>query len=196
MSPSVDDMIKRKLPSKKYPILRKEMVRLVFGRCRVAVYGFDTVRTTYIRPALLGAVDGLITSFVIVAGGLASNTDKRRILLIGFSSLIADGLSMGVSESISSRAQDGLAFRRAALLGFVCFASFIVIGCVPLVGFAIASSVTLARSLSIVFFGVMLFVVGGLRAWVTREACAWAVAETVVLGAAAGSVAYGIASIG
>ena len=101
---------------------------------------------------------------------------------------------MGVSESISSRAQDGLQLRQAALLGIVCFASFIAIGCFPLVGYAIASTALLARTLSIVLFAAMLFVVGGVRAVVTREACAWAVAETVVIGAIAGSVAYAIAS--
>lgn len=170
-------------------------VRLFFTRERIVCQGVRTLRERYVRPALLGAVDGLITSFVIVAGGLASDTDKRRILLIGFSSLIADGISMGVSESISSRAQDGLALVQAATLGAICFTSFIAVGCFPLVGFAIGQDEMTARALSIAFFALLLALVGGARAAITRENFIWATTETIILGAIAGGIAYGIASI-
>lgn len=157
--------------------------------------GCSSLRERYLRPALLGAVDGLITSFVIVAGGLASETAKSKILLIGFSSLVADGLSMGVSESISSRAQDGLSLCQAGALGLVCLVSFIVVGCFPLVGFAAGTTTEASRAASIALFAVFLVAVGGARALITKEACLLATAETVVLGAIAGGVAYAIASI-
>lgn len=152
-------------------------------------------RERYLRPSLLGAVDGLITSFVIVAGGLASNTAKSTVLLLGFSSLVADGISMGVSEAISSRAQDELSASQAAIRGLACMVAFIVFGCAPLIAFAVGEDENAGRWLSIGTFGVFLFCVGLLRALATREPLVWAVGEVVALGALAGSIAYAIASI-
>ena len=89
----------------------------------------DAFREVYLRPLLLGAIDGLITSFVIVAGGLASGASRRVVLLIGFSSLVADGLSMAVSEGISSRAQDDrVTIPQAVRLGATCFFGFVSFG--------------------------------------------------------------------
>tara|TARA_B110000046_G_C12981853_1_gene393702 strand:+ start:380 stop:883 length:504 start_codon:yes stop_codon:yes gene_type:complete len=161
----------------------------------LVIQGYGTLKDRYLRPALLGAVDGLITSFVIVAGGLASETEKSKILLIGFSSLIADGISMGVSESISSRAQGGLPLGQTALLGLVCLTSFVIVGCFPLVGFAAGATTDMSRILSIALFAFFLFAVGVVRSCITRENCALATAETVALGSIAGAIAYAIASI-
>ena len=55
------------------------------------------------EPAVLGAVDGLITSFVIVASGAAGALDKQSVVVVLASSLVADAFSMGVSEYLSSR---------------------------------------------------------------------------------------------
>ena len=164
-------------------------------RLRLRLPGLRHYRETYLRPSLLGAVDGLITSFVIVAGGLASQTPRKNIVLIGFSSLVADGISMGVSEAISSRAQDQLRWCQAFIRGLACFVSFIVFGCAPLVGYTVGSTDEVGRYVSIVVFVVMLFSVGALRAAITQEQCVWAIGEVVTLGAAAGGVAYAIASI-
>lgn len=171
------------------------MVRFLLRRDRIVVVGCAGVRERYLRPAILGAVDGLITSFVIVAGGLASDTAKSKIMLIGFSSLVADGISMGVSESMSSRAQDGLSLGQAGALGLVCFISFVIFGCFPLVGFAAGVTSEASRVASIVMFAVFLFIVGAVRAFITKESYLLATGETVILGAVAGGVAYAIASI-
>ena len=155
-----------------------------------------TFKTIYLRPSILGSVDGLITSFVIVAGGFASDASKDVIVLIGFSSLIADGISMGVSEALSSRAQDDeLSYKNSFLLGLACFLGFVSFGAAPLIGFAIGESEGLRRLLSTLFFVFFLSLTGVFRAYVTGQRMLRVVLEVVLLGCVAGGVAYGIASI-
>ena len=49
-----------------------------------------------VRPALLGGVDGVISSFAVLAGG--DRTTTLSVLVgIAVASLAADALSMGVS---------------------------------------------------------------------------------------------------
>jgi len=58
-----------------------------------------------LRASILGAVDGIITSFTIVASSDAGNESLQTVLVVGISSLISDGLSMGIGEYLSSRAE-------------------------------------------------------------------------------------------
>ena len=48
-----------------------------------------------LRASLLGGVDGVITSFAIVAGTHAGEMTMDTLWVIGISSLVADGPSMG-----------------------------------------------------------------------------------------------------
>lgn len=76
----------------------------------------ERARHAVVRPALLGAVDGIITSFAIVISSYVGDFSTAAVMIAGFSSLLADGLSMGVSEYLSSRtAQARAGERRRAL---------------------------------------------------------------------------------
>ena len=57
----------------------------------------------HIRPFVLGGIDGVITSFAILAGGFG--TTRIILLRIVTASLFADGISMGISEFLSVRAE-------------------------------------------------------------------------------------------
>lgn len=91
-----------------------------------------------LRASVLGGVDGVITSFAVVASVHAGSLATRVVVVVGISSVIADGVSMGVSEYLSSYAEaargshgggDG---RKPLALGVACFTSFVVGGVVPL----------------------------------------------------------------
>lgn len=58
-----------------------------------------------LRASVLGAVDGIITSFAIISSGYASETDSKTILVISLASLFSDATSMGVGEYLSSSAE-------------------------------------------------------------------------------------------
>lgn len=52
----------------------------------------------YIGDAILGAIDGCVTTFAIVAGALGGQLVSGIALLLGTSNLLADGLSMAVGN--------------------------------------------------------------------------------------------------
>ena len=58
-----------------------------------------------LRASVLGAVDGIITSFAIISSGYASETESKTILAISLASLFADATSMGIGEYLSSNAE-------------------------------------------------------------------------------------------
>lgn len=149
-----------------------------------------------LRASLLGGVDGVVTSFAIVAGTHAGEMTMDTLWVIGISSLVADGLSMGVSEylSSSSASAKGEQLQNAndaspLSLGVACFVSFVVCGIVPTVLYAITSG----RLLAVAMFSLVeLMLLGAARTLVSRENVLWGLVQTASLGAVAGAVAYGV----
>lgn len=136
-----------------------------------------------LRPIILGGVDGVITSFAIVAGGTSLGT--RAVVLVGLSSVAADGLSMGVSEYIST-ASSGT---RPILSGVACFFSFVLNGLVPTLLYAFVDG----RLLAVAMFSlVQLMILGSLRSHLTGENVMRGLLQTSLLGGSAGAVAYAV----
>ena len=154
---------------------------------------FERLRRVLFRPFVLGSIDGLITSFVILAGGFAGSIDKRAVLLIGVSSLVADAFSMGVSEYLSSRTEQTLT--DASLMGLSCFLSFFLFGLLPILAYVFAPSDTEATFV-VTAFAAMLVLVALLRARVVANiTCGRSLLEVGLLGGCAGAIAYGVASL-
>lgn len=151
-----------------------------------------------VRAIVLGGVDGVITSFAVVAGANAGNMPTQVILVIGVSSVLADGASMGISEYLSSTAEaavDASSSHRQrkavhpAYLGVACFTSFVCCGAIPLVVYFLAQGSLLVCALLAL---VELMLLGAVRAHSTKESLLLALGQTALLGTAAGGIAYGV----
>lgn len=144
-----------------------------------------------LRPSLLGGVDGVVTSFAIVAGASATPSARTVVLVIGSSSVVADGLSMGVSEYLAATSQRALdpTAPRPALLGAACFASFVLCGAVPVLVFVLAESLLACAMFAL----VELMLLGAARTRVTGEPLLAGLLQTTALGGLAGAVALGVA---
>lgn len=55
--------------------------------------------------AVLGATDGAITTFAVVAGSIGAGFPATVIIVLGFASLMADGLSMAVSNFLRAKSE-------------------------------------------------------------------------------------------
>eukprot|EP00904_Undaria_pinnatifida_P012689 jgi/Undpi1/8550/HiC_scaffold_25.g11015.m1 len=55
---------------------------------------------------VFGGLDGILTSFAIVAGAAGGHLPVAVVLVLGFSNIFADALSMGVGEYLSSKAHN------------------------------------------------------------------------------------------
>ena len=60
----------------------------------------------FLKPLIFGGLDGILTSFAIVAGAAGGSMPIPVILVLGFSNVFADALAMGVGEFLSSKAQN------------------------------------------------------------------------------------------
>jgi VIT1/CCC1 family predicted Fe2+/Mn2+ transporter len=145
-----------------------------------------------LKACLMGGVDGVITSFAVAVGATFMEDDvTSTVAVVGFSSVVADGLSMGISEYVSSVSEGSVTDRKGSplLLGVVCFVSFVGCGTFPLVVFLVARQRLLACAS---FALVELMLLGSGQTYVTREPLLRGLARTSVLGTLAGLAAYGV----
>ena len=145
---------------------------------------------------MLGGVDGVISSFAVVAGSHAHATSTlNAVLVVGISTVIADGFSMGVSEFVSSTAHiahegETRSVRREALvLGLLCFVAFLACGTVPILAYAASGRNLLSSAM---FSLATLMLLGAARTRASGEPLLHGLVQTASLGSAAGLVAYGI----
>jgi len=59
----------------------------------------------FIKSVVFGGLDGILTSFAIVAGAAGAGLGVKAVLAIGISNVLADALAMGVGEYLSSKSE-------------------------------------------------------------------------------------------
>ncbi|MFZ5989532.1 MAG: VIT1/CCC1 transporter family protein [Bacillota bacterium] len=59
----------------------------------------------YIKSLIYGGLDGIITTFAVVAGVAGASLSAGIVLILGFANLIADGLSMAIGDYLSTKAE-------------------------------------------------------------------------------------------
>jgi VIT1/CCC1 family predicted Fe2+/Mn2+ transporter len=58
-----------------------------------------------LRDGVLGAVDGTVTTFAVVAGTVGASLPGGVVIVLGVANLVADGFSMGVSNFLGIKAE-------------------------------------------------------------------------------------------
>jgi VIT1/CCC1 family predicted Fe2+/Mn2+ transporter len=59
---------------------------------------------SYLGDFVLGAVDGAVTTFAVVAGGAGAGLSNGVVLVLGLSNVLADGFSMAAGNFLKARA--------------------------------------------------------------------------------------------
>lgn len=157
----------------------------------------------YLSEFVYGGIDGAVTTFAVVAGATGARFDLQIILVLGFANLIADGFSMGVGSYLSKKSEIELMQKRGesvkdepspAINGLMTYASFILVGLVPLlaytVDFVLDLQSTNVFAISIFLTGIAFVLIGVLKSKVAHSKLPRAIAETVVLGLIAAGLAY------
>lgn len=157
-----------------------------------------SVVKAYLPELIYGANDGIVTTFAIVAGIVGASLSSNAILILGFASLFADGISMAASNVSSerSKSQNRPSLFQASRHGVATFMGFITAGFVPLLAYMLPdpgiSRFALAAGLS----ATMLFLVGAARAVFTDRRAFPAGVEMLLIGTGAGIVAYAVGRLG
>lgn len=151
----------------------------------------------YFPDMVFGAIDGIVTTFAIIAGVYGASLSATLILILGFANLFADGFSMGVSNYVAtdSRTVDVQVAKTPVMSGFVTFFSFIFVGIIPLIPFLyfyIKDTQTsdwtylVAFCMSLVAF----FILGILKGLVTKTSIWKAGFVTFLIGSTASFIAF------
>ena len=64
--------------------------------------------TAFLRPAVFGGSDGLVSNLSLVMGVAGASADNQAIVIAGIAGLLAGAFSMAVGEYISVRSQHEL----------------------------------------------------------------------------------------
>ena len=59
----------------------------------------------FVKSIVYGGLDGIVTTFAVVSGASGAGMGTGVVLVMGLSSLVADGLSMGLGDALSSKAE-------------------------------------------------------------------------------------------
>lgn len=65
----------------------------------------NSAASEYVKSVVFGGLDGIITTFAIIAAAAGSNGTYTTVLIFGFANVIADGFSMGFGEFVSGEAE-------------------------------------------------------------------------------------------
>jgi len=69
----------------------------------------------WLRPAVFGVMDGLVSNFALIAGVAGGNVGQRTIVLTGLAGLVAGAISMATGEYTSVASQRELAHAEIAV---------------------------------------------------------------------------------
>ena len=72
----------------------------------------DSGSGKYLGDAVYGALDGIITTFAVVAGVVGASLSTNIIIILGIANLLADGVSMAAGNYLSKRSDQGYRERR------------------------------------------------------------------------------------
>lgn len=66
----------------------------------------QTGQGQYIKSFVYGGLDGIVTTFAVVAGVAGANLSANVVLILGAANLIADGISMAFGDYLSTKAEN------------------------------------------------------------------------------------------
>ena len=65
----------------------------------------STLGSSYVKSIVFGGLDGIITTFSIVAAVAGASMSSQVIIMMGFANLLSDGISMGLGDYLSESAE-------------------------------------------------------------------------------------------
>lgn len=156
----------------------------------------------YLAEIVYGGIDGIVTTFAVVAASVGANLSSAVVVILGLANLLADGFSMGVSAYLAEKSEKAIAKKKgeeddgkdSVKVGVATFSSFIVVGFAPVLIYVVDEFLNLEIDNLFLWSSILAAIafagVGWLKSYVAEEPKWRAIAETLVLGAIAAGVAY------
>lgn len=160
----------------------------------------------WIKAAVYGANDGIITTFAVVSGVAGAQLSASIVLILGIANMVADGVSMGVGDYLGEKSEHRVRKiqnkkyqtpERLWLTGLITFVAFVMAGSLPLTPYLVGMfdlnfDPSWQFPASIMATGLTLFSVGSARTIVTKGHWFRNGLEMLLIGALAAIIAYGL----
>ena len=129
----------------------------------------------HVRGVVFGGMDGILTTFALLAAMGGSGQTASLTLVIGISTVLADALSMAAGEYLSAKAEIELLPGQKAPpdephpleKGLAMFVAFTLFGAMPLLGFVLtalfAQGSAFSFQISMAITAVTLFALGAIK---------------------------------
>lgn len=154
-------------------------------------------KTKYLPEFIYGGIDGVVTTFAIVAGVVGAGLNPAIALILGFSNVFADGFSMATSNFLAERAEQGLGdanAKKPIYTALATFVSFVLLGTTPLLSFVLEYVFGWFEGkqfvVAAVVTGLAFIFIGVVRGKITKKNPVFAALETLFVGGVAALVAY------
>ena len=148
----------------------------------------------YAKSIVYGGMDGIVTTFAVVAGAVGGNLGVESILILGFSNLLADGFSMAAGDYLSSTTEESNIKDKSIKNALATFASFIIFGLIPLLSYIFMGVSTVFKAHTF-FVSFALFLLGLVKGLITGENKAKEIFRTLFIGLVAALFAYYVGEV-
>ena len=162
------------------------------------------IERKYLPEFVYGGIDGIITTFAVVAGAVGASIGSGIILILGFANLFADGFSMAISNYLSRKSQKELRQRHKHIpmikskspkkSAIATFVAFVIVGFIPLLSFVLAifiPSIDNNKFLySIILTAIAFLFVGGMKGHIVEKPIMKSALETLLIGGIAATLAF------
>lgn len=151
----------------------------------------DTANKEYLRSAMFGFNDALVSTTGVIVGVSAGTGNKNTVILAGVVTILVEAISMGTGEynSVKSAKQftKGKMVVRPEVSGLIMFCAYFLAGLVPLLP-VFFLPVDQARVASIIFAFIGLFVLGYFKGKIVKVSPLRSATEILIIGALATGV--------
>lgn len=167
-----------------------------------------------LKSAVLGANDGIVTTFAVVAGVVGAKLSPNVVVILGIANMIADGVAMGLGDFLGERSERMMRFRdlsesahkqshlRSGVwrTGLTTFIAFVLAGSLPLLPYltqAVGAPILIQNrfGMSIIFTALALFSVGIIKTRFTDSKWWKGGLEMLSVGAIAATIAYVLGAV-
>ena len=140
----------------------------------------------YAKSIVYGGMDGIVTTFAVVAGAVGGNLGITPIVILGFSMAVGDYLSSTTEKSVVK----GKAVKNAG----ATFLSFIFFGLIPLLSYILINVFSIFRVhtflMACILVSLALILLGFVKALITKKSKLKEIFRTVLIGLIAALFAY------
>lgn len=151
----------------------------------------------YAKSITYGGLDGIITTFAVVAGSIGGKLGTTTIIILGFSNLLADGFSMAAGDYLSSTTETNNKPTHAFKNAIATFLSFNIFGLIPLLAYLLLDrSIRFNRQVTLILasfiVSLALATLGWTKASIMGQNKKTEIIRTLLVGIIAAGVAYTI----